>query len=150
MRKVQRRGELTRTGNNRLWGCARAYCANCQHSELIAFSCKRRSLCPSCDAKRSLLFAEHLHQNILRYKEAIIVSLDSLTQMIVTPQPSERNLIAVQAAASNFLTLAPRAKKGASKECMADIQAVHERSTAALDARKMWLIRAERVHETTK
>ena len=23
-------------------GCARAYCSNCKHSELIAFSCKRR------------------------------------------------------------------------------------------------------------
>lgn len=48
-----------------LHGCARAYCENCKHSELIAFSCKRRGLCPSCDAKRSLIFAENLHQNVL-------------------------------------------------------------------------------------
>ena len=46
-------------------GCARAYCANCKHSQLIAFSCKRRGLCPSCDTKRSLIFAEHLDQNLL-------------------------------------------------------------------------------------
>ena len=32
---------------------------------LIAFSCKRRCLCPSCDTKRSLLFAEHLNTNVL-------------------------------------------------------------------------------------
>ena len=46
-------------------GCARAYCDNCKHSALIAFSCKRRGLCPSCDTKRGLIFAEHLDQNIL-------------------------------------------------------------------------------------
>ena len=48
-----------------LHGCARAVCECCNHSELIPFSCKRRGLCPSCDAKRSLLFAEHLHKNVL-------------------------------------------------------------------------------------
>jgi hypothetical protein len=49
-----------------LHGCARAYCKKCKHSELIAFSCKRRGLCPSCDAKRALIFAEHLHENVLK------------------------------------------------------------------------------------
>jgi len=37
----------------------------CKHSALIAFSCKRRCLCPSCDAKRSRLFAEKLVTNTL-------------------------------------------------------------------------------------
>ncbi len=48
-------------------GCARAHCENpeCDHSELIAFSCKRRCLCPSCDAKRSVLFAENLTESVL-------------------------------------------------------------------------------------
>ncbi len=46
-------------------GCARARCENCNHSQLIAFSCKRRCLCPSCDTKRSLLFAEHLESTLL-------------------------------------------------------------------------------------
>ena len=47
-------------------GAARAYCESCKHSQLIAFSCKRRGLCPSCDAKRGVLFAEHLHELVLR------------------------------------------------------------------------------------
>ncbi len=46
-------------------GCARARCEKCNHSQLIAFSCKRRCLCPSCDTKRSLLFAEHLESTVL-------------------------------------------------------------------------------------
>ncbi len=46
-------------------GCARAVCEECNHSELIAFSCKERVLCPSCSAKRSHIFAETLHEKIL-------------------------------------------------------------------------------------
>ncbi len=46
-------------------GCARAYCANCKHTSLIAFSCKCCGLFPSCDAKRGLIFAEHLDKNLL-------------------------------------------------------------------------------------
>ena len=46
-------------------GCARAVCEECNHSELIAFSCKERVLCPSCSAKRSHIFAETVHEKIL-------------------------------------------------------------------------------------
>jgi len=46
-------------------GCAKAHCPKCNHSELIAFSCKRRCLCPSCDAKRAAIFAENLCDNVL-------------------------------------------------------------------------------------
>ena len=46
-------------------GCARAKCPNCNHSIIIAFSCKQRGLCPSCGAKRGVLFGEHLHKNVL-------------------------------------------------------------------------------------
>lgn len=47
--------------------CALACCENeqCNHSMLIAFSCKRRGICPSCQAKRAVLFAENLHENVL-------------------------------------------------------------------------------------
>ena len=48
-----------------LHGCACAVCEQCGHAELIPFSCKQKFLCPSCDAKRALLFGEHLHKNIL-------------------------------------------------------------------------------------
>jgi hypothetical protein len=46
-------------------GCARAMCEDCGHSELIAFSCKRRGICTSCDAKRAVIFAEHLNSSVL-------------------------------------------------------------------------------------
>jgi anaerobic ribonucleoside-triphosphate reductase len=38
-------------------GTARVYCDDCKHSLLIAFSCKRRGVCPSCGAKRAVKFA---------------------------------------------------------------------------------------------
>ena len=46
-------------------GAARACCPKCNHSVLIAFSCKKRGICPSCQAKRAIIFAEHLHSQIL-------------------------------------------------------------------------------------
>ncbi|NMC61576.1 MAG: transposase, partial [SAR324 cluster bacterium] len=33
---------------------------------LIAFSCKKRGICPSCAAKRAVLFAEHLASEVLK------------------------------------------------------------------------------------
>jgi len=47
------------------YGAARARCQKCNHSILIAFSCKQRGVCPSCATKRSLIFAENLHENVL-------------------------------------------------------------------------------------
>ena len=46
-------------------GCARVQCDACEHSRLIAFSCKGRGICPSCAAKRAHIFAENIVGNIL-------------------------------------------------------------------------------------
>ena len=46
-------------------GAARVYCDCCKHSLLIAFSCKRRGVCPSCGAKRAVKFAEHIHSEVI-------------------------------------------------------------------------------------
>ena len=46
-------------------GCAIARCNYCNHSTLIAYSCKKRCLCPSCDAKRAHIFGEYVVENIL-------------------------------------------------------------------------------------
>ena len=42
-----------------------AECIKCTHSIVIAFSCKKRGVCPSCAAKRAVIFAEHLHKELL-------------------------------------------------------------------------------------
>jgi len=46
-------------------GAARVYCESCRHSLLVAFSCKKRGVCPSCSAKRAVKFAEHLYHEVL-------------------------------------------------------------------------------------
>ena len=46
-------------------GAARVYCDSCKHSLLVAFSCKKRGICPSCGMKRAVKFAEHLYHEVL-------------------------------------------------------------------------------------
>ena len=46
-------------------GFARIRCPNCRAEHLLAVSCRTRNFCPSCQAKRSALFAEHVITEIL-------------------------------------------------------------------------------------
>ena len=46
-------------------GAARVYCDGCKYSLLIAFSCKRRGVCPSCGTKRAVKFAEHIYSEVI-------------------------------------------------------------------------------------
>jgi hypothetical protein len=46
-------------------GFVRVRCDNCKDELLVAFSCKSRGVCPSCNAKRAHLTAAHLVDNVL-------------------------------------------------------------------------------------
>ncbi|HPO79509.1 MAG TPA: transposase zinc-binding domain-containing protein, partial [Candidatus Hydrothermia bacterium] len=46
-------------------GVARIRCQDCGHSYFRPFSCKVFHLCPSCDQKRTLLYAEYLSEELL-------------------------------------------------------------------------------------
>ncbi|WP_224249969.1 transposase [Hyalangium gracile] len=46
-------------------GFARVQCENCKDELLVAFSCKGRGVCPSCNAKRAHVTAVHLVENVL-------------------------------------------------------------------------------------
>ena len=46
-------------------GFARIVCEDCRSEFLLCFSCKARSLCPSCDAKRASAFAVFLKDELL-------------------------------------------------------------------------------------
>ena len=46
-------------------GAARVFCDGCKHSLLVALSCKRRRVCPSCGAKRAVKFAEHIYNEVI-------------------------------------------------------------------------------------
>ena len=46
-------------------GFARVVCPECRAEYLVAFSCRTRNFCPSCQQKRALLFAEKLREEIL-------------------------------------------------------------------------------------
>jgi len=46
-------------------GFARVRCGDCGHETLLAFSCKTRYFCPSCQAKRVAAFVEWMTTEIL-------------------------------------------------------------------------------------
>jgi Putative transposase/Transposase zinc-binding domain len=46
-------------------GFARVRCPDCKEEFFVAFSCRQRSCCPSCDQKRSLLLAYRLNGEVL-------------------------------------------------------------------------------------
>ena len=46
-------------------GFGRLWCKACRKSFIAPFSCRSRNLCPSCEKKRSLLWAEWLQQEVL-------------------------------------------------------------------------------------
>jgi len=47
------------------FGCLELQCRSCGHSELVAFSCKRRGFCPGCLGRRMSDTAVHLVQEVL-------------------------------------------------------------------------------------
>jgi len=46
-------------------GFARAYCSSCGHDFMIAFSCRRRDICPSCATRHMVETAAHLTDHVL-------------------------------------------------------------------------------------
>ena len=46
-------------------GFLRLRCAECAHEKLVAFSCKRRGICPSCGARRMVETAAHLVDHLI-------------------------------------------------------------------------------------
>ena len=46
-------------------GFARIRCGGCGHDLLLAFSCKTRYFCPSCQQKRVLLYGEWVEEHVL-------------------------------------------------------------------------------------
>ena len=47
------------------YGFARARCPSCGHDFLVAFSCKGRGLCSSCNARRMAETAAHLVDHVI-------------------------------------------------------------------------------------
>ncbi len=45
-------------------GFARVRCPDCRHEFFVAFSCKQRCICPSCDQKRALLLGIHIAEDV--------------------------------------------------------------------------------------
>lgn len=53
------------TCGNLAFGLARFHCSLCQKDKLVAFSCKGRTLCPSCTGRRMSDTAKHLIEKVI-------------------------------------------------------------------------------------
>jgi hypothetical protein len=51
-------------------GFARVHCESCKDEFLVAFSCKGRGVCPSCNAKRAHVTAVHRVEQVLPHVRA--------------------------------------------------------------------------------
>jgi hypothetical protein len=47
------------------YGFARFHCNHCQKDKLVAYSCKGRTICPSCTGRRMSDSAKHLIENVI-------------------------------------------------------------------------------------
>ena len=57
------------------YGFARARCSDCGLSFLLAFSCKQRGACPSCNAKYMVMTSAHIVDNVLprvKYRQWVL------------------------------------------------------------------------------
>lgn len=48
-----------------LYGMARFHCSHCNHDKFVAYSCKGRTLCPSCTGRRMSDTAKHLIEEVI-------------------------------------------------------------------------------------
>jgi hypothetical protein len=53
------------TCGNLVYGMARFHCSLCQKDKLVAFSCKGRTICPSCTGRRTADTAKHLLEEVI-------------------------------------------------------------------------------------
>jgi hypothetical protein len=106
-------------------GFARVRCASCEDELLVAFSCKGRGVCPSCNAKRAQVTAVHLVERVLphvpyrqwtlsfphRVRWVLLKEAGLLSGFVDGTTSSERNPSHPYAAAGGYtvsLTVMPR------------------------------------------
>jgi hypothetical protein len=70
-------------------GFLRLRCGECGHDKLLAFSCKRRGLCPSCGARRMSQTAAHLVDHVIPHVPVRqwVLSLPIPLRVLLAAQP---------------------------------------------------------------
>ncbi|WPL14899.1 Putative transposase [Thiorhodovibrio litoralis] len=95
------------------FGFARARCPDCGHDFLVAFSCKGRGVCPSCNARRMAETAAHLVDHV------------------IPPLPVRQWVLSVPKRLRWYLEREPRALSAVLKILMRVIEAHLRRSSSA-------------------
>jgi hypothetical protein len=76
-------------------GFLRLRCGDCGHDKLLAFSCKRRGLCPSCGARRMSQAAAHLVNQVIPHVlvRRWVLSLPIPLRLLLVAQPELVTLV---------------------------------------------------------
>jgi hypothetical protein len=76
-------------------GFLRLRCGDCGHDKLVAFSCKRRGLCPSCGARRMAQTAAHLVDHFIPHVPVRqwVISLPIPLRLLLAAQPKLVTLV---------------------------------------------------------
>jgi len=85
-------------------GFARARCSECGHAFVIAFSCKRRGVCPSCNGRRMAQTAAHL------------------ADRVIPPVPVRQWVVSIPKRLRGFLADRPQAVAALTKIFLAEIE----------------------------
>lgn len=67
-------------------GFARAWCDTCQHEFLIAYSCKGRGVCPSCNTRRMVETAAHLVETAAHLVDHVFPPLPVRQWVLAVPK----------------------------------------------------------------
>jgi len=80
-------------------GFARLGCCGCRYQAILAYSCKCRLFCPSCQQKRVLLFAEWLDTHILEQVShaQFVFTIPKLLRPIFKYHPKDLGLLCTSA-----------------------------------------------------
>ena len=131
-----------------LWqgGFARVRCRKCPEEFLVAFSCKRRGVCPSCGAKRAAELAAFLQDA----EAERIDAMEFVARVLVQISDPRRHLVRYYGAYSN-------ASRGKCKKAAApsELSSPHEASEDAAipdglycaSLRRRWAELIRRVYE---
>lgn len=116
-------------------GSARARCGECGHDFLIAFSCKGRAVCPSCNGRRMVATnaqpapiaeraAEPAHRRAA-YGPTVRDLLDPLGEPAAPPRIARaaRDGVGVGASTCNALS-SPSPTAGAARRCAPPVEAL--------------------------
>ncbi len=113
------------------YGFARARCPDCRHDFLVAFSCKGRALCPSCNARRIAETAAHRVDHVFPPRPVRQWVLSAPNRLLWHLEREPRAIRAVRHILLRVIEAHLRRSSGASSQaCFGAVSFIHRFGTS--------------------